>query len=94
MCGCRCTRKNSQIFVTYMDKKRNDTIDILKFLAVVLILNSHFDGIYIPPFNKVATGGTIGDALFFFVQDSQCSLGGTRILLIITRKDFIGYILL
>ena len=57
-------------------KKRNDAIDILKFLAVVLILNSHFDKIYLPPFDKLATGGTIGDAMFFLCSGFTMLLGG------------------
>ena len=59
-------------------KKRNDAIDILKFLAVVLILNSHFDKIYLPPFDKLATGGTIGDAMFFLCSGFTMLLGGGK----------------
>ncbi len=59
----------------YMEKKRNDGIDILKFFAVILILNSHFDTIYVPPFDKIATGGTIGDALFFLCSGFTMLLG-------------------
>lgn len=46
-------------------KERNLTIDILKFLAAILITNSHMDSLY-GKFSFLATGGTIGDALFFF----------------------------
>lgn len=46
-------------------KKRNITIDILKFLAAILITNSHMDLLY-SKFSFLATGGTIGDVLFFF----------------------------
>ena len=48
-----------------MIKQRNIGIDILKFMAVVLVLNSHFDLIYPGPLDKLATGGTIADGLFF-----------------------------
>lgn len=46
-------------------KERNITIDILKFLAAILITNSHMDLLY-SKFSFLATGGTIGDVLFFF----------------------------
>lgn len=44
---------------------RNAGIDILKFLAVLLITNSHMEPLY-GEYSKLATGGAIGDALFFF----------------------------
>lgn len=46
-------------------KERNITIDILKFLAAILITNSHMDLLY-SKYSFLATGGTIGDVLFFF----------------------------
>lgn len=45
-------------------KERNISIDILKFIAALLITNSHMDELY--PSKVFATGGAIGDALFFF----------------------------
>ena len=42
------------------------SVDILKFLAVLLITNSHFGGLYPDSISVLATGGAIGDALFFF----------------------------
>lgn len=48
-----------------MESKRNLGIDILKFFAVILITNSHMDVLY-GKYNLLATGGPIGDALFFF----------------------------
>lgn len=48
-----------------MEKQRNFSIDILKFLAVLLITNSHMDKVY-ADYGMLATGGAIGDALFFF----------------------------
>ncbi len=46
-------------------KERNLGIDVLKFLAVLLITNSHMDVLY-GKYAFMATGGTIGDVLFFF----------------------------
>lgn len=46
--------------------KRDFSIDILKFLAVLLITNSHFDILYPADWAFLGTGGAIGDALFFF----------------------------
>lgn len=48
-----------------MMKDRNIGIDILKFLAVLLITNSHMELLY-GKYSVMATGGTIGDVLFFF----------------------------
>lgn len=48
-------------------KERNCAIDILKFIAVFLVLNSHM-GICYPKFQFLATGGALGDSLFFFVS--------------------------
>ena len=48
-----------------VNKTRNHTIDILKFLAAILITNSHMDVLYPGKFSVLATGGAIGDALFF-----------------------------
>ena len=44
---------------------RDIRIDIIKFVAVLLIINSHADVCY-PKFKMLATGGAIGDALFLF----------------------------
>lgn len=48
-----------------MMKDRNIGIDILKFLAVLLITNSQMELLY-GKYSVMATGGTIGDVLFFF----------------------------
>lgn len=45
-------------------KQRNIGIDILKCFAVIVITN-YMDILY-PKFGALATGGAIGDALFFF----------------------------
>lgn len=47
--------------------KRNEAIDILKFVAVVLVAHSHMDMLY-PRYSYVCTGGAIGDAIFFFIS--------------------------
>ena len=46
-------------------KERNISIDILKCLAAILITNSHMELLY-GKYNFLATGGAIGDVLFFF----------------------------
>lgn len=48
-------------------KKRDYSIDMLKFFAVFLIINSHMDICY-PKFSILATGGAIGDCLFLFAS--------------------------
>ena len=42
------------------------SLDYLKFIGPILITNSHFDNIY--PMPIFATGGAIGDAIFFFIS--------------------------
>ena len=46
--------------------KRDLGIDIMKFLAVLLITNSHMDIFYPSSLSILGTGGAIGDAFFFF----------------------------
>lgn len=46
-------------------KERDFSIDVLKFLAVFLIINSHMDILY-TNYKFLATGGAIGDTLFLF----------------------------
>ena len=55
-------------------KQRNISIDILKFFAAIVITNSHMDALY-PHFKVLATGGAIGDALFFFCSGFTLFLG-------------------
>jgi len=45
-----------------------DIISFLKFIATVLITNSHFGVLYPIDFQILATGGTIGNSLFFFIS--------------------------
>ena len=57
-----------------MEQRRNSSIDILKFIAVLLITNSHFDEQY-TSYQQLATGGAIGDVLFFFCSGYTLFLG-------------------
>lgn len=50
-----------------MQKERLIGIDLLKVLAVFLVMNSHMRICY-PKYSALATGGAIGDALFFFAS--------------------------
>ena len=55
-------------------RERNLSIDMLKFLAVLLITNSHMDKLY-GEYSMLATGGAIGDVLFFFCSGYTLFLG-------------------
>lgn len=57
-----------------MAQNRVPAIDILKFIAVFLVMNSHMEMCY-PKFQFMATGGGIGDALFFFASGFTLFLG-------------------
>jgi len=46
-------------------KWRDPSIDILKFLAVILVLNSHSDVLY-GQYSQLGTGGAIADSIFLF----------------------------
>ena len=48
-------------------KTRDTSIDVLKFFAVFLIINSHADMCY-PKYSMLATGGAIVDCLFLFAS--------------------------
>lgn len=60
-------------------KERNFSIDILRFIAALLITNSHL-GVMYGKYSFLSTGGTIGDALFFFCSGFTLFLkpGGGR----------------
>lgn len=61
-------------------KERKIGIDILKFLAVFFILNSHMRALYVK-FPALASGGALGNALFFFCSGFTLFLkpfGGVR----------------
>lgn len=46
--------------------KRNLDIDLLRFFAITLVINSHMDAFY--PLAIMGTGGAIGNALFFMLS--------------------------
>lgn len=50
-------------------------IEILKFIAIFFILNGHMSEMYPSSLSLFATGGTIGDALFFFCSGYTLFLG-------------------
>ena len=58
-------------------KQRDISIDILKFLAVLFITNSHMEPLY-GEYSQLATGGAIGDVLFFFCSGFTLFLGQER----------------
>lgn len=58
-------------------KERDFAVDIVKFIAVFLIINSHADMMY-PKMSILATGGAIGDCLFLFVSGYTLFLGGMK----------------
>ena len=56
-------------------KERDFAIDIVKAFAVLLIINSHADQMYPPPYRLLATGGAIGDCLFLFCSGFTLFMG-------------------
>ena len=55
-------------------KERDISIDILKFIAAIVITNSHMELLY-GKYSLLATGGAIGDVLFFFSSGFTLFLG-------------------
>lgn len=55
-------------------KERNISIDILKCFAALVITNSHMELLY-GKYSILATGGAIGDVLFFFCSGYTLFLG-------------------
>ena len=58
-------------------RQRDISIDIMKFIAVFAITNSHMELLY-GKYSFLATGGAIGDVLFFFVSGFTILLGGVK----------------
>lgn len=58
-------------------KQRDISIDIMKFIAVLAITNSHMELLY-GKYSFLATGGAIGDVLFFFVSGFTIFMGGGK----------------
>lgn len=57
-------------------RQRDVSIDILKFLAALFITNSHMELLY-GKYSVLATGGSIGDVLFFFCSGFTLLMGRT-----------------
>ena len=57
--------------------KRDRAIDIVKFFATLLVLNSHMEICY-PKYSFLATGGAIGDVLFFFASGFTLFMGEVK----------------
>lgn len=59
-------RQSSKILKETMNAKNRDlSIEMLKAIAAILVMNSHMGKMY-TEYSSLATGGAIGDALFFF----------------------------
>lgn len=59
-----------------MIMEKNISIDILKFFAVIFITNSHMNYVY-GEYGALATGGAIGDVLFYFISGFTLFMGRT-----------------
>ena len=61
-----------------MSKKRLYSLDMMKFMAALMITNSHFQPLYEGVNTTVATFGVQGNALVFFiglrVKSGDCGL--------------------
>ena len=64
--------------IAYNMNQRDISIDILKFIAVFLIINSHMDALY-PKYKMLATGGAIGDVLFLFASGYTLFLSNRKL---------------
>lgn len=53
-------------------------ISLIRFLATILITNSHFDALYPAGFSWLSTGGALGNALFFLVSGYTLYLSSRR----------------
>lgn len=53
-------------------------IDLIRFLATLIITNSHFDLLYPKSYAFLATGGALGNALFFFCSGYALYLSQKR----------------
>lgn len=63
-------------------KQRDTAIDFVKAIATIMVINSHMQICY-PGHEYLATGGSIGDALFFFASGFALFLG--------RKMDFINW---
>lgn len=55
-------------------KEKNLSLELLKFIAVCFVINSH-SGLLYGKYSGFATGGAIGDTLFFFASGFTLFLG-------------------
>ncbi len=55
--------------------KRDPAIDFVKCLAALLIVNSHLDSFYPVDLRSLATGGAIGNSLFFYCSGYTLAQG-------------------
>lgn len=55
--------------------KRDKGIDFLMFVAILMVVNSHLEEMYVGGSKLLATGGVLGDALFFFCSGYKLFLG-------------------
>jgi len=59
------------------EKKRIFAFDMLKLIAVLLILNSHFDSLYPDKLKILATGGIWGNTIFFVISGYFTNINGS-----------------
>ena len=71
------------VLLLTMKENRNHAIDLIKFIAAILITNSHMVSLYPGRFSPLATGGAIGDGLFFFCSGFLLMKG--------SRMDFFNW---
>ncbi len=57
------------------NREKSIHLELLKFVAIFLILNGHMSEMYPESISYLATGGTIGDGLFFFCSGYTLFLG-------------------
>jgi len=72
----------NKLYFNKHENSRNDTV-FLRFIAIVLIVNSHLDLYY--PVSQLGTGGTIGNSFFFMLSGFG--------LLLSQRKSARGFII-
>lgn len=68
-----CINDTQQTTINTM-KEKNLSIELLKFIALFIIANSHMELLY-GEYSILATGGSIGDVLFFFCSGYTLFLG-------------------
>ncbi|UKK50375.1 hypothetical protein L6472_10120 [Prevotella sp. E13-17] len=74
-----------------MVKERNLSIELLKFIAVIIVANSHMELLY-GDYSFLVSGGAIGDSLFFLLLALLCFWAEAEISQIGISAGFPGYI--